>query len=70
MLVRDMTLSFESENNTQHDLPIPSWNWLRPSVLSASKSKALLPIRMFMTTSYLEVTGCVTISSVGAPARE
>jgi hypothetical protein len=32
--------SFGWENNTAHESPIHSWNAIRPSVLSASKSGA------------------------------
>src|SRR5215510_4207463 len=36
--------SFGCENKTAHESPIQSWNWIRPSVVSASKSGAVSPI--------------------------
>src|SRR6202790_2876301 len=36
--------SFGWENNRAQSLPIQSWNWIRPSVVSASKSGAIAPI--------------------------
>src|SRR5205823_14853898 len=36
--------SFGCENRTAHELPIQSWNLIRPSLVSASKSGAIWPI--------------------------
>ena len=43
--------SFGWENNTAQELPIQSWNWILPSVVSASKSGAVSPILSVMCAS-------------------
>src|SRR6476646_7525337 len=44
--------SFGCENSTAHESPIQSWNLMRPSVVSASKSGATSPIRRLI--AYLQ----------------
>src|ERR1700745_4232392 len=39
--------SFGCENKTAQELPIQSWNRIRPSLVSASKSGAVSPIFIF-----------------------
>src|SRR4030095_9582313 len=36
-------------NSTHQELPIHSWKWMRPWVVSATKSGACVPIKMLMT---------------------
>ena len=46
--------SFGCEKSTAHESPIQSWNEIRPSVVSASKSGAVSPIVSVIPSSWLE----------------
>jgi hypothetical protein len=61
--------SFGCEKSTAQESPIQSWNEIRPSVVSASKSGAVSPIVNAIPTSRFERRAPVRAASVLASTR-
>src|ERR1700710_3058748 len=63
--------SFGCENKSAQSLPIQSWNLILPSVVSASKSGATVPIgRAMLRPHVIQVTGDFVIRSIGGGSAE
>src|SRR6476620_8113403 len=55
--------SFGCENKTAQESPIQSWNWIFPSLVSASKSGAVSPIFIFFPPLCFDLLGQVCFKS-------